>query len=116
MRYILLFLLALPLLICGCRSSRSLERRPHKKSVTEVPARPIQKKRDLPDDDPVFNAIFHRKPQKFENSTLSGREQELLRQQDISRDPALRKIRREQKNSSGGQSDWVFGTKNGSYF
>lgn len=116
MKLIILLFSAFMILICGCRSASSLDRKPVPKRAVKTTSRQVQKKRNMPDEDPLFNTIFHRKPQKFEKSGLSSREQELLREQDISKDPALRQMHRKQKKSSSGRSDWVFGTENGSYF
>ena len=76
-----------------------------------------EKKKDADQDDGVFRSIFNRNPQNFDKSSmLSAKERELIRNYDVSKDPAAGQIHKDGRKSDTRNKDWVFGTENGSYF
>ena len=104
--------------LCGCYSASSLDRRPVPRK-----SRPVPRKKSHPltakDEqvDPAFDAIFKRKAQQHENSSLSSGETSYIDKQRKEDDAALRSVRgkkRLQENTK--QKDWVFGTEGGKYF
>ena len=103
------------LLLTGCYSS--LDRKPVKKAPPKKQIDHRARREKSQDRDVLFDAIFHRNPQRLDGeSKLSERERELLRQHDISQDPAIRELHRDDRKKRQQGSDWVFGTQNGSYF
>lgn len=110
MKHLLLLLLCLaPLFFTGCYNRRALDRRPHKPVPKAPPRRNAAR-----DDNQLFETIFHRKPQRYENSNLTPAERRLMEENDVRFDRDARDVRR--KNRSNRDKDWVFGTKDGSYF
>ena len=107
----------------SCRSTSSLDRTPRRKS-SKVYKNSMQKKKKASktprdaSDDPLFDAVFKRKPQKHEGfSSLSDKERSMIQDMQSGNDmPGSRSVREDMKKSSTGRKDWVFGTKNGSYF
>ena len=108
----------------GCSSFYSLRRTSQRRSIpTRRQAAPQQRpapqaaSRRQQSDVDLFNTVFRRNPQDFSaDSHLSTAEREALRQHDASRDPAIRELRNRANRPSGERSDWVFGTRNGSFF
>ena len=116
-RFILLFTI-FTLTISGCYSKDSLRRTPSKERKMENRQKStVTRKKISDDEDRLFNTVFKRNPQKFEDRTgLSEREKELFRRNDVRNDPAVKSLHRERRKSETKNSDWVFGTENGSYF
>ena len=119
-----IFMLFLLIISSGCRSYYAMRRTPQRRSiparrqVASPQQRPSQSgpRRQQADID-LFETIFHRNPQDFSaDSHLSEAERDALRQHDISRDPAIRELHNRGTHSQGERSDWVFGTRNGSFF
>ena len=120
-----LFFISLLLFIsAGCRNFYASQRTPQRRSipVRRQLARPQQRpqqasgKRKQADID-LFETVFHRNPQDFSaDSHLSENEREIMRRYDSSRDPAVREFQNRNSRSAGERSDWVFGTRNGSFF
>ncbi len=107
----------------GCTSFYSLRRTSQRRSIParrqaapqQRPAASTTSRRQADVD--LFNTVFNRNPQDFSaESHLSSAERDALRQHDISRDPALREIRHREQRPGSERSDWVFGTRNGSFF
>ncbi len=122
------FLLAILLMVMvfsavSCRSTSSLDRTPRKKS-SKVYKNSMQKKKKAAktprdaSDDPLFDAVFKRKPQKHEGmSSLSDKERAMIQDMQSGNDmPQTRSVREKMNKSATERKDWVFGTKNGSYF
>ena len=112
------FLLIIPVIILfsGCRSAASLDRKPVKKAPAKKMVNQQNKQIDQ-DKDPLFDAVFKRKPQQLDgDSKLSDREKKLLRQSDVSQDPYVKQLHKNEKKNRQQGADWVFGTKDGSYF
>ena len=110
---------AVVLSVAGCQSSSSLERGgKRKKSVRRhVPApsrREVRKNESS--EDPAFDMIFNRKPQKHEATVLSGGESERMRRSSEADAAAVKSVRKERLKNNTRQKDWVFGTKDGKYF
>ena len=110
----------------GCKSAHSLKRTPaprkrstvkmQQKKVNTAP-QPKAIRRKNNNDDPLFEAIFHRNPQQLDkDSKMTIEEQRLLRRGDISKDPAVKRVYQQGQRDRNRSSDWVFGTKNGSFF
>ena len=103
--------------LCGCYyNPKALDRtpQPRKTAVKTVKNRPAAKNSS---EDPLFDAVFKRKPQDMSDaSVLSDKEKLLLQQSNISQDPTVREMHNRGQKSGNKRSDWVFGTKNGSYF
>ena len=109
--------ICLCLLFTGCYSSKSLDRTPSQKKQSVRKKSPVRPQKKKSSDDPLYDAIFHRNPQKFDTeSKLSNRERELLREYDIRNDSTVKDMHKKNQKSNTGASDWVFGTENGSYF
>lgn len=123
---ILLFLLVSGTV--SCRSASSLERTPRKKPVKSyknptnpTKTAPRKTSRKTPKEtsgDPLFDAVFKRKPQKHDGiSSLNDKERALIRDmQDGSNAGQTRSIKQKMNKSATERKDWVFGTENGSYF
>ena len=111
------FAVLLLLLAAGCRSTSSIDRTPARKPQP-VKAVPTQN-RPAPQrgEDPLFDKIFNRNPQNFEGSSLlSPKERDMLRENDVRRDPLIKRMHDDNRQKRNSGKDWVFGTKNGSYF
>jgi hypothetical protein len=102
------------LLLTGCYQTSSLDRTPPKKTHRQTTTvKPVKKSKP----DSLFDKIFHRNPQSSNaTSLLSEREQELLRRNDVHRNPDAEALHSRGERSRQSNSDWVFGTENGSFF
>ena len=119
MSRLLLLVILTGLLFSGCYSTSSLDRgrRNRAQIRKKSPAAPPRVKRNKGEsDDPAFDLIFGRKPQKHEASSLNSSESEWMRRSAAEDAEAVRSVRRERMKNDSGQKDWVFGTKNGDYF
>lgn len=118
MKKIILWGIILSVAAAGCYHADELDRStPAKRSSARTPAKPRQK-RSSEQQNPLFEAVFHRNPQSKDDgsSILTLQERELLRQNSVADDPAVRKLHNQRQQQENNQKDWVFGTKNGSYF
>lgn len=111
-RFLLICLPIIMLVSAGCYSRRSLDRSPKRKAP--VREKKVHRNSRRTSDDKLFDTIFHRKPQRYEGSSLTPNERKLLEGNDPRFDQDARKVRRQNQNNRS--KDWVFGTKNGSLF
>jgi hypothetical protein len=98
------------LLFSGCMSANSLNRKAPAKKVPVKKAVHKPKKRNNQSEDPLFDAIFHRNPQKHDDdSRLSAKEKELLRRSGAANEQDIKNVRREQMGNKPQGKNWVFG-------
>ena len=108
------------LLICGCRSASTLDRKksPRRQSIHPGTVRqtPRTVKRNE-SNDPACDMMF-RKKQKHDGASVLSEEEKMMMQQGAGEDAsALHHVRgRERIRDNNRQKDWVFGTKEGKYF
>lgn len=113
-----LLVLTVSVFISGCRSTSSIDRKPAPLKPQAVRSGAASR-RDAAKSggDPFFDAVFHRKPQNYEeNSSFTGKERKMLHDNDVRRDPIVRTLHERGQKERTGNKDWVFGTKDGSYF
>lgn len=110
-----LLLICLPIILlftAGCYSRRHLDRSPKRRPP--VREKKVHRNSRNNSDNQLFDTVFHRKPQRYEGSNLSPAERKMLESNDVRFDKDARNVRRQNQNNRS--KDWVFGTKNGSYF
>ena len=102
----------------GCYHSQELEREPAKvrSNSGRKQIKTPRHRNNNDGKDPLFEAVFHRNQQDYSDSSLSQAERELLKQNRTGDDPVVRELHNNRRKSANDRQDWVFGTKNGSYF
>lgn len=111
-RFLIFCLPVIMIFTVGCYSRRGLDRKPKKQAVQRDKKSSANNRRSSGNQ--LFDSIFHRKPQRFEGSSLTPEERRIMESNDVRFDQDARKVRQKNQNNRG--ADWVFGTKNGSYF
>ncbi len=106
--FLSLISMAAMIILSGCYNPQALERKvPQKKN----PQRLREKKQA---NGELFDKVYHRSQERFENSSLSAKERKMIENNDSRNNREIRKIREKNRNTKN--QDWVFGTENGSLF